>query len=81
MIVAALLLAAALPQDVARFVSRREDCNHYAGEDPYDPARARFLERMETRLNCDRIERDERQLRRRYRADRRVIRTLDRPPE
>ena len=82
MIPAALILAAAaLPQDVARFVERRRDCEHYAGEEPYDPPRARFLARMDVRLHCSTVERDERRLRRRHRGDRAVLSALNRPAD
>jgi len=32
-----------LPADVAKFVERRELCDHFRGEDPYDEERRRFL--------------------------------------
>jgi hypothetical protein len=34
----------ALPGDVLRFVERRDLCDHFRGEDPYDAARRKFLE-------------------------------------
>jgi len=33
----------ALPPDVAAFVERRDLCDHFRGEDPYDEERAAFL--------------------------------------
>lgn len=33
-----------LPADVANFKSRRDLCDHFRGEDPYDAERRRFLE-------------------------------------
>jgi hypothetical protein len=30
----------ALPRDVADFLARREECDHWRGEPPWDPARA-----------------------------------------
>ena len=37
----------ALPADVATFVERRDGCDHFRGEEPYDKQRAAFLdERM-----------------------------------
>ncbi len=35
--------ARSIPADVARFIERRERCDHFRGEDPYDPDRAKFL--------------------------------------
>ena len=38
---------AALPTDVAVFVDRRDGCDHFRGEEPYDAERGAFLaERM-----------------------------------
>ena len=38
---------AALPTDVAAFVDRRNGCDHFRGEEPYDAERGAFLaERM-----------------------------------
>jgi hypothetical protein len=34
----------ALPADVLRFAERRDLCDHFRGEDPYDAARRKFLE-------------------------------------
>lgn len=34
----------ALPADVEAFVARRESCEHFRGEDPYDAERAAYLE-------------------------------------
>ena len=35
--------AGKLPADVARFKERRDLCDHFRGEDPYDRERRRFL--------------------------------------
>lgn len=32
--------AQALPQDVAAFIERRDSCDHFRGEEPYDAERA-----------------------------------------
>ena len=32
-----------LPQDVARFIERRDLCDHFRGEEPYDAERRDFL--------------------------------------
>jgi hypothetical protein len=34
-----------LPPDVARFVQRRDLCDHFRGEEPYDAERRAFLEK------------------------------------
>ncbi len=60
-----------VPAAVTAFIERRAGCNHWAGEDPYDPARRREIEAALRSLKCGRIEQDARVLQRRYR---------DRPP-
>lgn len=37
--------AAALPADVVAFQAKRDECDHFRGEEPSDPARAAFLEK------------------------------------
>ncbi len=34
---------ASLPHDVARFIDRRDSCEHFMGEEPYDAERRAFL--------------------------------------
>ena len=34
------------PEDVTRFVERREACDHFRGEEPYDTERRKFLEQQ-----------------------------------
>ncbi len=37
--------AATFPQDVASYIERRNLCDHFRGEDPYDEERRAFLEK------------------------------------
>jgi hypothetical protein len=60
-------LADALPQNVARYIDRREGCNHWAGEEGYDAARRAEINRNIAALKCDRLDRDEQRLLHRYR--------------
>jgi hypothetical protein len=55
-----------LPADVRHVLKRREDCDHWLGEEPYDADRRREIERAVRKLRCDTLERDEARLRRRY---------------
>lgn len=75
-----LLLAAAvaLPPDVRAYVARRDACEHYAGEEAFDAARGRFLERQVKRYGCLTLDRDRRRLRGRHPAPavRRELRAL-----
>jgi hypothetical protein len=67
-----------LPKEVAAVVMRRADCNHWMGEEPYDKARAREIERAIRQLKCDSLPGDEATLRKRYMDDPKVINALDR---
>ena len=55
-----------LPADVTRFLDRRSQCLHWAGEEPFDSARSEQIAAAVRRLRCGSIEADERALRRRY---------------
>jgi hypothetical protein len=59
-------LAKAAPEDVAKFVTRKLECFHWAGEEPYDTHRGREIERAMNRLRCDHLDRDEVALRKRH---------------
>jgi hypothetical protein len=88
MIFALLLLANAFPTDevrarverapkkVASFIERRAYCNHFLGEEPYDNARAAELAKTIRELRCNRIDQDERNLRRVYRNSPKMLRLL-----
>lgn len=42
--------SASLPVEVADFAHRRNGCEHFLGEDPYDAARAEEIRQQTTRL-------------------------------
>jgi hypothetical protein len=60
-------LADAPPQDAARYIDRREGCNHWAGEEGYDGDRRAEINRNIAALKCTRLDRDEQRLLHRYR--------------
>ena len=64
------------PQAVATFIERRAGCNHFLGEEPYDPERAAQLRKALRELRCGRVERDQRRLIRTYRNRPDVVRLL-----
>lgn len=88
--VSALLLAAPLlvpqhvqarpnqPADAKAYVTRRMGCSHWGGEDAYDAARVREIGEAVRSLRCDTVDADGRRLRRRYRRQPDVLKTLDR---
>ena len=65
-----------LPDDVLRFIERRDACDHFRGEDPYDAARRRFLE-QQTRRFCLGTDAELERLRQKYRNDTAVTARLD----
>lgn len=66
-----------IPADAAAYVQRRIACDHWAGEDPYDAARARQIAAAAKSLRCDAIDADETRLRRKYGRDPDVLKALD----
>jgi hypothetical protein len=58
-----------LPDDVKRLIERRDECHHWAGEEPYDKARAKQINKAMENLKCDSIEREVTAMRRKYPAD------------
>jgi hypothetical protein len=55
-----------LPRDVRALIDGRLTCSHWAGEEPYDRARQREIDRAFRDLRCDTVEREETRLQRRY---------------
>ncbi len=64
------------PREVAKFIERRAGCNHFLGEEPYDPERAAELSKALRELRCERVDRDERRLTRAYRSRPDIVRLL-----
>jgi len=58
----------ALPQEIRAFVARQDVCNHFAGEEPYDAARRRELDKAMAKY-CDGNEATWARLRAKYRQD------------
>ncbi|MFD1950440.1 hypothetical protein ACFSGX_06630 [Sphingomonas arantia] len=64
------------PPAVRALIDRRTACNHWSGEEPYDPARARQIEHAIRTLRCDTLDADERRLKIRYRGDPHILQRL-----
>lgn len=65
------------PRDVARFLDRRMNCDHWTGEEPYDADRRREIEAAIRDLRCVTIERDEGRIRKRYAGRPDLLKLLD----
>ena len=72
--------AGSLPADVMVFVERRDGCDHFRNEDPYDSARAEWIRREAERL-CTGTDAELARLMRRYEHDPQVRDVLARYEE
>jgi hypothetical protein len=54
------------PADVAAVVDRLVGCVHFAGEEGYDAERKREIATAMKKLKCDRLDKDETEIRKRY---------------
>jgi hypothetical protein len=64
-------------QDVRDFLQRRQDCQHWAGEEGYDAARRAEIDAAYAKLRCAALGADEDALKRRYGGNPALVRTLD----
>lgn len=69
-------VAATTPHDVARYIERREGCNHWSGEEGYDAARRAEINRNIQALGCTHLDNDERVLVHRYRHHAAIVRLI-----
>jgi len=61
-----------LPPDVNRYVERRDNCDHFRGEEPYDAARREFLTKQ-LKAFCTGTDRQLEALKRKYRKNKAVL--------
>lgn len=54
------------PKDVAALAERIAMCTHFAGEEPYDDTRRKEIDAAFEKYRCEKLDRDEAALRRRY---------------
>ena len=67
---------ARLPEDVARFIERRDECDHFRGEAAYDAKRREFLE-QQTRELCVGTDKQLADLKKKYGGNKAVMTKLD----
>lgn len=65
-----------LPRDVRVLIDRRLQCEHWAGEEPYDRARRRQINAAIRGLRCETVEREEARLAKRYSRSPSVLKAL-----
>jgi hypothetical protein len=66
-----------MPVEIHDFIDRRANCNHWAGEEAFDDARAAEIRAAVSRLRCMGVDDDEAALKRRYAHSPEVIKALD----
>lgn len=74
-------LEAGKPADAVDFMRRYPMCVHFGGEEPYDADRRREIDTAVRELRCDRLDRDEARLRRRYARSPAILGAIDRAKE
>jgi hypothetical protein len=65
------------PADVVDLVERYGGCNHWGGEEAYNEERRKEIEDGARRLGCDRLDADQRKLRKKYAQKPRVLRVIN----
>jgi hypothetical protein len=70
------LALAKLPSDVERYVERRDGCDHFRGEEPYDQERRIFLEKNMIEL-CAGTDKQLARLKKKYTKNREVMEKLN----
>jgi hypothetical protein len=66
----------AMPTDVARFIERRDLCDHFRGEEPYDAERGAFL-KFQIDKYCKGSDRQLATLKRKYERQKDVLSKLN----
>jgi hypothetical protein len=61
------------PADVVEFIERTVECNHWAGEDPYDKERAEQIRKAIKNARCDGLAAEEQALKLKYKKDKNIL--------
>ncbi len=75
------LINKGLPKQVKLFNKRQIDCIHWAGEEPYDKHRAKEINAAVTKRRCADLDKDEKILRKKYKARPNVIDSINKAKE
>src|SRR5438309_1883473 len=73
---AASVESSRVPDDVAQFVDRRQTCDHFRGEEPYNAERRAELEEA-TEKYCRGTDRELASLRSKYQGNATILKVLD----
>lgn len=72
----AAIAQARLPKEAARFIERRDACDHFRGEEAYDAKRREFLEQQMLKL-CVGSDKQLAELKKRYGSNKAVMTKLN----
>jgi hypothetical protein len=61
------------PKDVTEFIERLVECNHWAGEEPYDRERAEQIRKAVENARCDSLVSEEKVLQIKYKKIKKVL--------
>jgi hypothetical protein len=64
------------PADVAAFIERVVECNHWGGEEPYDKERAEQIRKAVEKARCDTLDSDEQALEQTYKGTKKVLEAI-----
>jgi len=70
-----------MPKQVKLFNKRQIECNHWAGEEPYDKPRAEEINAAVQKLKCDALENDEKKLLKKYKSRPDVVNSIHKAKE
>jgi len=70
-----------MPKQVKMFNKRQIECNHWAGEEPYDKARAEEISATVQKLKCSALENEEKKLLKKYKSRSDVINSIHKAKE
>jgi hypothetical protein len=65
-----------LPKDVIAFLSRKEGCQHWAGEEAYDKDRAKEIKKAVNNLQCKQLDADGKKLQKKYKKNSEVRKAI-----
>jgi hypothetical protein len=65
-----------MPKEVAAFIPRVVECNHFGGEEAYDKERTEFLMKAVEEAGCSEIHETEARLRKKYKSNQKVLKVI-----
>ena len=66
-----------LPKDVANYLDRKTECDHWEGEEPYDAARSDYLAQARHTNRCDDLVKDQKRLKAKYKKNSEILDALN----